>query len=194
MSSSDSWGAGPLLQPTRCRPSVCVLCDQGEGFSANGWVTLNLDYEPPVCTTISPCFSDPQSGSPSLCPACGLYISGQEAANMSVWVEHGVLSTCVCGAPGTRTALDLPQLPRLALSQHTAPGLLSAILATGCERAAPVLRGVWGGFNVPGSSHCPSASQHNSLLNYDHKFLQRDGSPGLWGVDVSVAEGSSHFC
>lgn len=73
-------------------------------------------------------------------------------------------------------------------------GLFSAILYTGSERAASALRGVWGGFNVPSNSRCPSASRHNSLLNYGHKFLQRDGSPGLWGADASVAEGSSHFC
>lgn len=72
--------------------------------------------------------------------------------------------------------------------------LFSAILYTGSERAASALRGVWGGFNVPSNSRCPSASRHNSLLNYGHKFLQRDGSPGLWGVDASVAKGSSHFC
>lgn len=105
-----------------------------------------------------------------------------------------VFSTCVCGTSGTRIDLGPAPAPqRVAFSWATASGLLSALLFTGSERAAPALRGVWGGFNVPGNSHCPRASRHNSLLNYGHKFLQRDGSSGLWGVDASVAEGSSHF-
>lgn len=116
------------------------------------------------------------------------------AAIVWAWVGRGFFSTCVCGTSGTRIDLGPAPAPqRVAFSWATASGLLSALLFTGSERAAPALRGVWGGFNVPGNSHCPRASRHNSLLNYGHKFLQRDGSSGLWGVDASVAEGSSHF-
>lgn len=58
------------------------------------------------------------------------------------------LSTCVCGAAGTRIDLRFfPTPQRVAFSWATASVLLHAILFTGSERAAPALKGVWGGFN-----------------------------------------------
>lgn len=96
-----------------CRPSGYTLCEQGEGLSAGIYVTLNLDSGL-ACVTVFPCFSNPRLNLPHI---------NLSAPNLPVamcfWVGglgwtyiFESLSACVCGASGTRMALDLPQLPR----------------------------------------------------------------------------------